>query len=107
MVRSRNSISRANQLFYAYYDDEEESFLLFLKTYGASKYESFFPLSHRSADESLVSSCLEEGELNELPEWVNNYGNMKDDWYARLLEWKWTITGPMGCPPSSFSSPPC
>ena len=77
MVRSRNSISRANNnSSYAYYDDEEESFLLFLKTYGASKYESFFlalASIYLEIESPIEVHALEEGELNELPEWINLY----------------------------------
>ena len=77
MVRSRNSISRANNnSSYAYYDEDEESFLLFLKTYGASKYESFFlalASIYLEIDSPIEVHALEEGELNELPEWINLY----------------------------------
>jgi hypothetical protein len=77
LIASRNRLSKKNNnASYAYFEPEEDSFYLFLKTYGASKYESFFlALSAINIESSknIKIRELEEGELTGLPSWAQDY----------------------------------
>ena len=77
MIATRSGLSKKNNnASYAYYDLEEDSFYLFLKTYGASKYESLFlALAAINIEKSktIMVRELEEGELNGLPSWAQEY----------------------------------
>ena len=77
LVQKRNRLSKKNNnASYAYLDRESDSINLFLKTYGASKYESFF--MSLAAINIEPKKCirifeLEEGELTGLPIWASEH----------------------------------
>lgn len=77
LIASRNRLSKKNNnASYAYYEADEDAFYLFLKTYGASKYESFFlALAAISieTEKSIKIRELEEGELTGLPTWAQDH----------------------------------
>jgi len=77
LIASRNRLSKKNNnASYIYYDSEEDSFYLFLKTYGASKYESFFfalAAINIELEKKIHVRELEEGKLTGLPEWAQNH----------------------------------
>jgi hypothetical protein len=77
LIASRNRLSRKNNnASYAYYDAQEDSFYLFLKTYGASKYESFFlalASINIETEKHINIRELEEGELTGLPSWAQDH----------------------------------
>lgn len=77
LIDSRNKLSKQNNnASYAYFDSEEDSFYLFLKTYGASKYESFFlalAAINIETDKNIKIRELEEGELTGLPTWAQQH----------------------------------
>jgi hypothetical protein len=75
LIQSRDSLERRNNnSTYGYIEQEEDgnTFHLFAKTYGASKYESFLlALAALNIDQStrIALHSLEEGQLSELPSW--------------------------------------
>jgi hypothetical protein len=77
LIASRNRLSKKNNnASYAYFDSEDDSFYLFLKTYGASKYESFFlalAAIHIETTKNIKLRELEEGKLTGLPSWTQNH----------------------------------
>jgi len=77
LIASRNRLSKKNNnASYAYWDSEEDSFYLFLKTFGASKYESFFlalATINIETDKNIKLRELEEGELTGLPIWAQQH----------------------------------
>lgn len=77
LIAARNRLSKKNNnASYAYFDHEEDSFYLFLKTYGASKYESFFlalAALNIETNKNIKIRELEEGELTGLPTWAQEH----------------------------------
>lgn len=77
LIRSRNRLSKKNNnASYVYFEPEEYSYYLFLKTYGASKYESFFlalAAINIEKEKNIQIRELEEGELTGLPTWAKEH----------------------------------
>jgi len=77
LIAHRNRLSKKNNnASYAYFDSKEDSYYLFLKTYGASKYESFFlalAAINIETDKNIKIRELEEGELTGLPNWAQQH----------------------------------
>jgi len=77
LIALRNNLSKQNNnASYAYFDSEEDCFYLFLKTYGASKYESFFlalAVINIEKVKKIKIRELEEGELTGLPTWAQQH----------------------------------
>lgn len=77
LIASRNRLSKKNNnASYVYFESLEDTFYLFLKTYGASKYESFFlALSAINIEKkkNIQIRELEEGELTGLPTWAKKH----------------------------------
>ncbi|KPM83921.1 MULTISPECIES: MAG4270 family putative restriction endonuclease [Pseudoalteromonas] len=77
LIAARNRLSKNNNnASYVYFDSNEDAFYLFLKTYGASKYESFFlalAAINIEKNKEIRIRELEEGELTGLPVWAQNH----------------------------------
>lgn len=77
LISFRNRLSKKNNnASYVYYDVSEDTFYLFLKTFGASKYESFFlalAAINIEREKNIQIRELEEGELTGLPTWASEY----------------------------------
>ena len=77
LIGVRNRLSKKNNnASYVYFDSEEDAFFLFLKTYGASKYESFFlalAVINIEKNKRIEIRELEEGELTGLPIWAQRH----------------------------------
>ena len=77
IISRRNRLNKENNnSSYAYFDNSIDTYNLFLKTYGASKYESFFMTfaTINTLDNlKLKVYELEEGNLNQLPLWCINF----------------------------------
>ncbi|MFL2985174.1 MAG: HNH endonuclease, partial [Candidatus Poseidoniaceae archaeon] len=79
LIQSReNLVRRNNNPTYGYTDQEEDenTYHLFAKTYGSSKYESFMlALAALKIDSStkIELHSLEEGKLSQLPDWCIHY----------------------------------